>query len=389
MAKKPHLQLRRGRYYWRQRVPADIRPIIKRVEFVLSLKTDQLEIAQTMAREYQNQAFEACMYIRVSLRRSGKPDLEYMNRIAPDLFPQNKPIQHTLVEVIDSWLTEKIPNWSVKTRMQHEAAVRLFQQFINRKAIEKINRTDCVAFRDLIMKLPANYSKKHRNVSLHEIVELNAPPMSVSNINRILGINCSLFNYMVQQSIIEINPFKNLSVKSHKRIDAERAAYSDADIAIIFDSIRDFTGAKYWLPRIAAYSGMRMEEIAQLTAKDIQQIDNVWCFIVGANGRVKTASSIRNVPIHHWLLSNGFLEYAQKQAESLWPELKPAADGFRSSIYSKWFGRHLKQVGLKVPGKSFHSFRHSFITKLKLANAPEAMVRQVVGHTNDSITFGR
>jgi len=60
------------------------------------------------------------------------------------------------------------------------------------------------------------------------------------------------------------------------------------------------TPGYYWVTNIAAYTGARLGEVAQLTTNDIELRDNIWCFSFNnQNGKkIKTQSSIRKVPIH-------------------------------------------------------------------------------------------
>ena len=62
--------------------------------------------------------------------------------------------------------------------------------------------------------------------------------------------------------------------------------------------------ARFWVPLIALFSGMRMNEICQLDVSDIRCVDGVDCFVItsrsnggGADKKVKTSTSERFVPI--------------------------------------------------------------------------------------------
>ena len=67
-----------------------------------------------------------------------------------------------------------------------------------------------------------------------------------------------------------------------------------------FGNRRQPTPDYYWVTNIAAYTGARLGEVAQLTTNDIELRDNIWCFSFNnQNGKkIKTQSSIRKVPIH-------------------------------------------------------------------------------------------
>ncbi|QDC36478.1 DUF6538 domain-containing protein [Sphingobium fuliginis] len=70
-----------------------------------------------------------------------------------------------------------------------------------------------------------------------------------------------------------------------------------------------------WVPWICAYTGARVNEITQLRADDVQQIDGYWVIkITPEAGRVKT-KEFRYVPVHEHLLAQGFLALVKKQGE--------------------------------------------------------------------------
>src|SRR5262249_23898428 len=84
-----------------------------------------------------------------------------------------------------------------------------------------------------------------------------------------------------------------------------------------------------WVALIAAYSGMRLEEIAQLSATDVheQQANGATITVIdihnGGNNALKNKASARLVPVHSELVRAGFLAYvrALPQGGLLFPGL--------------------------------------------------------------------
>jgi integrase len=115
---------------------------------------------------------------------------------------------------------------------------------------------------------------------------------------------------------------------------------------------------------------------------------------------VKTASSIRKVPVHPQLVTIGLLCYRQSLVDrgaapdaSLWPGLRSAEGRPVSVQWSKWFGRFLRQkVGITDRRKVFHSFRHTFKRMARDARIPEELHDAMTGHAgNGSVgkSYGR
>ncbi len=130
-----------------------------------------------------------------------------------------------------------------------------------------------------------------------------------------------VLTYAEQNGLIESNPAFGIKVKGAKKRNKTRLPYTTEDLNLIFsgpvhkDGSRPKGGggeAAYWLPLIALYGGMRMEEIGQLLTTDLKQEGAVCYFDVSDEGAksLKTESSLRRVPVHPVLIDLGLIEYA-------------------------------------------------------------------------------
>ncbi len=62
----------------------------------------------------------------------------------------------------------------------------------------------------------------------------------------------------------------------------------------------------------------------------------------------------------------------------------------RSKRYCQQFGRLQTAVGMPAKARpTAYGFRHTFIDELKQKGIEESLVAQIVGHTHQSMTFGR
>lgn len=192
--------------------------------------------------------------------------------------------------------------------------------------------------------------------------------------------------------------FSTLRHKVDKRPDEQRAAFTVPEVKRILEDerlleFRMHEPEKFWLPYIAAYSAMRVEEIAQLDpATDFVQDGDVWLFDVNnANGKqLKNKTSVRKVPIHPALIKLGLLTYVeqmrQRGASHLFPNVK-AAEGRLAKNASKAVNRFIRlQVGI---AKSLHSFRHTVATQLKQSRVEVALAAAILGHAHGGITYAR
>jgi len=250
-------------------------------------------------------------------------------------------------------------------------------------------------YKTALLELPPNLSK-YGDKSIDELRSLGKPPMATSTVNKNLIRVSSLFKWGTKYDYFDKNYFDGLTVAKKSKASEERPPFSQEDLELLFHAeqyqrhqfLRPYY---YWLPLIGLYSGMRIEEICQLHLEDIRLEDSVWVFDVNDNGgkKLKTKGGKRLVPIHSKLVDLGLLKYAEKLRtkgeQRLFPELKRQRDGY-SQAASKWFGRLRNKLGFEPV---FHSLRHTVATTLKHKDHDENLVAELIGHTVDSMTYGR
>jgi integrase len=146
----------------------------------------------------------------------------------------------------------------------------------------------------------------------------------------------------------------------------------------------------WWLPVIALWTGARLEEIAQLHHEDLMMdkdgIPFVHIFDEGIR-RVKTDSSIRDVPVHSALIRLGFLDLFKpsKRGERIFPELLPTGRLKKfGDTYSSHFTDYRRKCGLYERLRDYHSFRRTFITMIRTkAGVDPLTVAAMAGHDDE------
>jgi hypothetical protein len=99
---------------------------------------------------------------------------------------------------------------------------------------------------------------------------------------------------------------------------------------------------------------------------------------------LKTRNSQRVVPVHPQLRGLGFLEFIEQRradGENAWlfPLVAPDNPG-AAEAWTKWFGRHIRSLGITDKAKVFHSLRHNFIDALRAAGVDEELRSALAGH---------
>ena len=217
----------------------------------------------------------------------------------------------------------------------------------------------------------------------------------------------------------DANPFAEIRAHRPKRADrmAKRRDFTDGEAATLL-ALPLFTGSKgarlkplyapgrvrvsdwrFWVPLISLYSGMRLNEACALAVADIKEqgglpFMHVRDLLEGQH--TKSEAAWRKVPIHHALLEAGFMDFVGKARASghpqLFSDLQVNEDGYVSDVPQKFFVHIIARAAnpdVDEPGKlTFHSTRHTVVTKLRNLNCREDISTEIVGHEKEGVHAG-
>ena len=155
----------------------------------------------------------------------------------------------------------------------------------------------------------------------------------------------------------------------------------------------------YWIPLIALYSGMRLEEVSQLQCADFKKVEEgLWAFDLntresderGFSKSLKSKSAVRVVPVHPTLIKAGLLEYHEKTVAAgkkrlFWQLNRTIKTPQFGKQPGKRFGDLVKAALGKADKKSFHSLRHTFDDFYKQRGLIDDMFNTVFGHELSSL----
>jgi integrase len=212
-----------------------------------------------------------------------------------------------------------------------------------------------------------------------------------------------LWEWLRPRDHVEKNIFRGFSfpgTKSKKRL---RDDWSEEDLLKLLSSPWyrpevEREAAQRWLPVIAMFSGLRLEEICRLRpAHDITEVSGVPVFKIQDHPdpepwSPKSEAGERVVPIHPVLIEMGVLGLAGRRgaegAKRLFPELRPSGPDLKyGTEFSRRFGKLKEAIG--VGEKTvFHSFRHSVRTILGNTDIKDSWIDAVLGHEGGEQSVG-
>ena len=322
----------------------------------------------------------------------------------------------SLSEVLPKYIDEMSREaWTRKTAHQTEQTFRLFREHLGDKAVTEITRRDVALFRDALAQLPKNYGKspKDREKKLSELIKQEGPRIQPKTVKRHLTALTGFFSWTKREGhTTGESPASGFKFARSKRAREERPAWTQDELQSLFRSplwagcksahrrtlpgsmiIRD---SLYWVPLVLLFSGLRLEEAAQLRIEDVKQDAEISYFDIrtGDGRQLKTAAAVRKVPVHSALISAGLLEHIDehraKGADRIFPDLAPGGPDGRYGFYlSKKFGRYRRGVGLDRDHVDLHALRANFTTALMNAEVAESTANELLGHSGSTISYDR
>ncbi len=321
--------------------------------------------------------------------------------------PVIKPVGSFLLSVeAEKWKNDKLrlEEWGTATANAFIASIKLFCKIISDKDISEYRKDDAREYKRILLKYPKNawqYSE-FEHMTVKQILKVGKEPMSINNARKIFQLTGSFFKHALQSyDVMQTNPFAGQGIRKQSN-DNSRDPFSIEDLTKIFSSsiykggVRSYRfwkkagnmsmrhTARFWVPLISLYTGMRLGEICQLHKDDIRQENGVWIFDIqrGDDKTFKTGAAIRQIPVHSELIKCGLLEHVEKcDSVRLFPDAKKAKDGTYSGNFSKWYNaQYLVSVGVKRPKIVFHSYRHLFEDAAMNTGMNDSMVDMLQGH---------
>ena len=315
--------------------------------------------------------------------------------------PQPSP---KLSEVVARYSEERVArqSWSARSTTQYKEIYLIMVDLMNDPPIGAVTKETIRELGIALTKFPVNSKKVFSGLSPTEALaravgDETVKRLSPSSINMYQQAVRSLFKWATEHDYIAQSPATVLRELKVGRAKDDRKPFTDEDLRAYFTALgsSEVDPFMYWIPRILAYSGCRLGEIAQLQKSDIRQQEGVWYIDINDDGpgkRLKTASSRREVPIHSRLLELGFLDFVSRADDFLWPSDMRTNRPERSSIdkLQKRLAHHMRKAGIKDRKKTAaHSFRHTVAERLARASAHEADIASILGHEQATITSKR
>ena len=334
-------------------------------------------------------------------------------------------VTQNLQQYIDEYIEETsiTMNWAEYTISQHKTALSVLTYEFGNIDIKSITRKSLYSLIQKIKILPTRWRDRHGFEVLKDIDSIleanktaNVPVLSVRTTKGYLQAIKGLFAWCTDNDYIDKDITTTLSIASTKydKDKSDKMHYEMEDLEELFSSPFYTTHLvkniqenihKVFIPIIALYTGMRLNEIASLYVIDIMEKEGIYYFNIQWNKdkSVKNKSSNRIVPIHDEIIKAGFLKHIKKlkqnNHERVWMKLNKKLkfdknstqnslhrdEGNYGTAISSWFNKYSKQHITNNDKKSFHSIRHNTTDAFINGGVNESIKNELMGWSKGNI----
>lgn len=341
---------------------------------------------------------------------------------APEVKPEVKPEvtpSITIASLFEQYEAENAQNWKPATlrenKASHAALIEIFDYLGLGADANTVTRADVLRVRDVLQQLPRNRKQRFKDVPLADLLsrEDKTDCLDVVTINNKYLIKmAAVFRWAVRNDLIKKNMTEGLELKVPQRKASEaRNAFSTEQVGQLLAAAQVYSQRPsgkpyhYYVTALAAITGARLNEIAQLQVKDVRTTEAGTVYIhineddSSLPGKsIKNAHSDRCVPLvdgaYGFILAD-FMRLVETRRGAdgddamVFDGLRLMKNGYGEQV-SKWFNRTLlPKILADRSGLAFHSFRHTVATQLKQHGVELAYAQAIMGHSSGSITYDR
>lgn len=330
--------------------------------------------------------------------------------LPPEPSRKPSPLLSSRIEPYVAFAKQRGLAFSVVNEM--DFVLRLFLGLAGDKPLNDYHLEDSDLFLKALSVWPKHSKRKaeYRHMSDLDIVKKaerdGTPSISLPTQQKHVDYMRGFFHWCRERRLSESELFEGIRLFKHRKdVSIERLPFSPEELTVLFSPthLSELDAPhKYWVPLIALYMGMRINEISQLYVEDVVRIgeegeEKMLCFNIAGDREgqhIKTPYARRIMPVHPRLIELGFKDYLRDVldtgAHHLFPGLTWTAPGPGNPV-SDWFNRtHLRgRCGITAKTKTFHGFRHTFATLAASSKVPDPNISELMGHCTGSSTIRR
>ena len=211
----------------------------------------------------------------------------------------------------------------------------------------------------------------------------------VSSVNELIGKLSAVLAWAVRTDKLPKNYAEKLKI--NKGAESERKAFTREQVVTIMAYANALPTASWerWLLSLGVITGARIGELCQLTAKDIRQVEGLWCIDINEDegGKsIKNKHSKRLVP----LVDGAFGFDLATFLEAVDTGALPSAQSINADSASRKMGPILRTIlkdNHEGSSQTYHSLRRHFGSSMQAAGVEVSASQAAMGHATGTITY--
>ena len=326
-----------------------------------------LEVTSRSRLMLLKQVAEAAFDVGWRLKRAARGD--YTPDPKENRFPpvEARSILNSLSikELFERWRSETKPEGSTLTTWR--SAINDLCSHLNHENVAQLTKSEIISWKD----------------------KLVARELSSGTINgSYLACLNAILSFGVRNELIPRNIATGVKVLHKERPGTSRLPYEDQEVAQLLRlASKQTNAARRWIPLLAACSGARAGELAQLWAERVREVNGILIMELRPaedGGSLKNEGSERQIPLHPALLAAGFMDFVEEKKRGPLFYGRPSGKGARHP--SKGVVNHLgdwirEQPGFDNPRKApSHAFRHWWKSTASRVGIPDSRADAIQGH---------
>ena len=190
----------------------------------------------------------------------------------------------TVASLFEQYEQENALNWKPATlsenKASHSALIEIFDYLGLNADANAIKRADMLRVRDVLQQLPKNRKQRFKDAPLVDLLdrEDKTDCLDVVTINNKYLIKmAAVFKWAVRNDLIKKNMSEGLELKVPQRKASEaRNAFSTEQVGQLLGAAKVYSQKSsgkpyhYYVTALAAITGARLNEVAQLQVKDVR-----------------------------------------------------------------------------------------------------------------------
>ena len=214
-----------------------------------------------------------------------------------------------------------------------------------------------------------------------EYVKERASKVSASRVNRDLNLFAMVWRTLSRRFGLEYNPWSSDHIARRRHTPLERRALTDDEVDALLENS---TGELHLMIRLGISTGLRLGDIVNLRWASIDMERRE----IAIRRTRKTGAPIA-LPLVPELYDELLEAFSARSCEWVLPHTHARAVPEICRSIARVFRRagiKMREEGEKTPTASFHSLRHTFVTRLMRRGISPALIQAAVGHSTMMMT---